>query len=184
MQIRFGNYSNVHEVTAENPLREFHMTEDTEIAGGNFAWARVYRHGFALTETGGNRRGMYVDGSNDNSTMEIKEPFDKATQILAALERGGEDALEAYEAIVDMLQVDTVPLMGIQEFITVYAELATDNLTYSANLLKKLAVAVQGQEWTDSKTNEEIFLAAQSFIRGKTKDQLMGLDTELVRVVT
>ena len=54
----------------------------------------------------------------------------------------------------------------------------------AANLLKKIAVAVQGPEWVEGKTNTEIFLAAQQFFRSKTRDQLLGLDTELVRTVT
>lgn len=183
--IKNGNYSNMHEITAEAPLREFHMVEDTVFEGGNFAFGRTYRHGFVRTVTGGNHCGEYVDGvKQDDFEYEIKEPFDKATQILKALEVGGEDAKNAFIAIVDMMQADTTPLMGLQEFIAAYTAIATDNLTFSANLLKKLAISVQGQEWVDGKTNTDIFGAAQSFIRGHTRDQLLGLETELVRAVS
>ena len=183
--IRYGNYSNIHEITAENPLRVVELTGDIEIVGGNWKFARVNDNGFNIVDSANRLKDWYLNGVDQGCTpYEVKVPFDKAVQILAALEQGGEDAEEAYEAIVDLLQADTAPLMDLQEFISAYAALATDNLTYSANLLKKLAVAVQGQEWMDGKTNAEIFAAAQSFIRGKTKEHLMGEDTELVRVVT
>lgn len=185
--IRYGNYTNDPEV---RPLKIVELTGDAEIhyKEGNWTHARVRTNGFTFSDPHGRAKGLYLDEGGgfikqDDYEYNVTEPFDKATQILAALERGGEDALCAYEEIVDALQADTAPLMDMQEFVAAYSALAVDNLTYSANLLKKLAVAVMGQEWTDGKTNEQIFLAAQSFIRGKTKDQLMGLDTELVRVV-
>lgn len=186
--IRYGNYSNDPDV---RPLRIVELTGDAEVhyKEGNWTHARVRTNGHNFIDPHGRAKGLYLDtGSGfvkqDDYSYEVKEAFDKAVQILAALEQGGEDALLAYQGIVDLLQADTVPLMDLGEFIAAYSALATDNLTYSANLLKKLAIAVQGQAWVDGKTNAEIFAAAQSFIRCKTKDQLMGLDTELLRVVT
>lgn len=110
-------------------------------------------------------------------------PYDKAIQIIEALRRGGDDASDAYEAIIDIFQAPGGDILMLTEFVSAYSTIATNNLTYSANLLKKLAVATQGQEWADSRTNLEIFTVAQTFINNKTKAQLMGLETELIKTV-
>lgn len=185
--VRYGNFSNMHEVTAERPLRVVEMTGDLEIQGGNWRFARINTNGFTLTRPLAGRDaeiGIYLDGvKQDTEERDITEPYDKATEIMRYIQRGGADAEAAYEGIIDLIQADGGNY-DLQGFIAAYSALATDNFTYSVNLIRGVAVAVQGQDWVDARTNEQIFTAMQTFMLSNSKARLMGESVDVVRTVT
>jgi len=165
--------------------RDTVLTGDANIQGGNWAYARFITNGFALDWDITMPEGVYIDGAKqDSATREIKEPLPVTAKIQEALAKGGEDAESAYEKAVDLIHAD----MGgydLSGFLVDYdASLGADNFTYAKSLFKKLAIEVQGQAWVDSRTNEQIFAAMQTFMLGKTKDQLMGVATEVVEVIS
>lgn len=159
-----------------------HLTGDAEILGGCWIHADFILNGFNLLLTRGTFSGHSIDGiKQDSFVWQRKESLPIAIKIIAALDSGGGDALIAYRTLIEVIQGQGGDVLNLPEFLVAYdAALSTRNFTYSRTLLKNVAIAVMGEAWVTARTNEEIFTAAQSFILGKTKEQLLGQKTEVV----
>lgn len=145
--------------------KDYALTEDTTVTGGNFVLCHVTTNGFNLDIQGGNVRGLYIDDvKQDAYVWQRKEPWALVVPMLDLLR--ARNLMTEYEWIID--QIHANPTDGPAAFVAAYE--AQDFYLYQGKFLT-LFEQVSGLSG---------FTAVRDAIAAQPKARLMGEATEVV----
>lgn len=154
------------------------MTGPLEIAGGLWCFAKVTTNGFSLTITGGNTRGIYIDGvKQDAFVFEFKEPLALAVKMYQDLQEASDNELK--EALFEGFRiiVTGAPTLTAAAWVTAFNAWAVAN--------DSPFQGARFQTWIGSKLNPAwTWEQIRDFVQGYDADTWRGLATQVVEVIS
>ena len=155
--------------------REVSLTEDTDFVRCNLAFCNIITNGHGYTTDSCNTRGLRVNGvKQDAFVKQVTEPLAAGAKIQALISDHVKDIFKAWENVVDVIHSGAAD-MTYGDFIDAYVSANEGNSIYQAALLGIIKPALP-DGWG--------FVEVRDWINTKTKDQLLGKDTEVVEEIS